>query len=60
MVLLSSAVLFSFWQLARVVDQDRAKAQAVIQLNLSKEVMDVDFDDICEYLGETDISDYLG
>ncbi len=39
-------------QLATIVDQDRRKATAVIQLNLSKDVMDVDFDDICEYIGD--------
>lgn len=42
------------------MNQDRAKAEAVVQLNLSKEVMNVNFDDICEYLGETDVNDYLG
>lgn len=46
------------WQLASVVDQDRVNADAVIQLNLSKEVMNVNFDDICEYLGEIDVNDY--
>ncbi len=39
-------------QLATIVDQDRRKATAVIQLNLSKDVMDVDFDYICEYIGD--------
>lgn len=45
-------------QLATVIDQDRVKAEAVIQLNLSKEVMNADFDDICEYLVE-DEDDYI-
>ena len=46
-------------QLATVVDQDRTTAEAVIQLNLSKEVMNVHFDDICEYLAVSGDDDYL-
>lgn len=37
-----------------VVDQDREKATAVVQLNLSKDVLNLDFDDICEYIGSDD------
>ena len=43
---------FNFLQLATIVEQDRTKGKAVIQLNLSKEVMNVDFDDICAYVGD--------
>lgn len=34
-----------------VVEQDREKATAVVQLRLSKDVLNVDFDDICQYVG---------
>ena len=51
---------FSSIQLATIIDQDRARAEAVVQLNLSKEVMNVGFDDICEYLVKEDEDDYIG
>lgn len=41
-------------QLGTVIDQERSQAKAVIELNLSKEVMNVDFDDICEYVGDAE------
>ncbi len=36
------------------MDQDRHKAKAVVELSLSKEVLQVDFDNICEYTGTID------
>ena len=34
-----------------VVEQDRERATAVVQLHESKEVLNLDFDDICQYVG---------
>lgn len=44
-------------QLARIIEQDRPKAKAVVELLLSKEVLNVHFDDICEYVGDIDDMD---
>jgi len=39
------------FQLGIVLEQNREKASAVIQLQDSKEVLVVEFDDICHYVG---------
>ena len=44
-------------QLARVIEQERSKAKAVVELVLSKEVLSVHFDDICEYVGDVEDMD---
>ena len=44
-------------QLARIVEQDRPKAKAVVELILTKEVLAVHFDDICEYVGDVEEMD---
>ena len=41
-------------QLARIVEQERSKAKAVVELVMSKEVLNVHFDDICEYVGDVE------
>ncbi len=38
-------------QLGMVVEQDRERATAVIQLQDNKEVLNAEFDDICQYMG---------
>ena len=44
-------------QLARIIEQDRPKAKAVVQLLSSKEVLSVHFDNICEYVGDVEDMD---
>ena len=39
-------------QLARILEQDRPRAKAVVELLQTKEVLSVHFDDICEYVGD--------
>ncbi len=54
----SSAVYVSnIMQLARVIEQERSRAKAVVELVLSKEVLSVHFDDICEYVGDVEDMD---
>lgn len=36
------------------MEQDRRKARAIVELSMSKEVLQLDFDDICEYTGIID------
>ena len=43
-------------QLATIIEQDRSKAKATVETGLTKEVTNVHFDDICEYVG--DVEDY--
>lgn len=44
-------------QLARIIKQERSRAEAVVELILSKEVLSVHFDDICEYVGDVEEMD---
>lgn len=44
-------------QLARIIKQERSRAEAVVELVLSKEVLSVHFDDICEYVGDVEEMD---
>ena len=44
-------------QLARILEQDRPKAKAVVEMILTKEVIGVHFDDICEYVGDVEDMD---
>lgn len=39
-------------QLAVLLKRDKSKYSAVIQLTLDKKVVPVDFDDICEHIGD--------
>lgn len=43
--------VFSF-QIATLLEQDRANARAVVNLIVTKEILKLDFDDLCEYIGE--------
>lgn len=43
--------------MATIIEQNRERATAIVQVNLTKEVMQVDFDDICEYSGDPDMED---
>lgn len=47
----------SYMQLARIIEQDRPKAKAVVQLLSSKEILSVHFDNICEYVGDVEDMD---
>ena len=52
-----NACLLSYLQLARVIEQERQKAKAVVELLSSKEILSVHFDNICEYIGDTEDMD---
>lgn len=43
--------VFSF-QIATLLEQDRANARAVVNLIVTKEILKLDFEDLCEYIGE--------
>ena len=49
--------VFVILQLARIIKQERSRAEAVVELVLSKEVLSVHFDDICEYVGDVEDMD---
>ena len=49
--------MLSYMQLAKIIEQDRPKAKAVVQLLSSKEVLSVHFDNICEYVGDVEDMD---
>lgn len=44
-------------QLARIIEQDRPKAKAVVELVLTNEVLSVHFDNICEFVGDVEDMD---
>jgi len=44
-------MFFITLQVASIIEQERSKARAIIEVIDSQEVLKVDFDDICEYTG---------
>ena len=45
-------VLFPLFQIATLLEQDRANARAVVNLVVTKEILKLDFEDLCEYVGD--------
>lgn len=42
-------------QMAVIVERNKTKCRATVQLQLTKEVVTVDYDNICEYVGDSDV-----
>lgn len=42
-------------QMAVVIDRSNSKCKATVQLQQTKEIVTVDYDHICEYVGDMDV-----
>ena len=42
-------------QMAMIVDRNKSECRATVQLQQTKELLTVDYDDICEYVGDSDV-----
>ena len=42
-------------QMGMIVDRNKSECRATVQLQQTKELLTVDYDDICEYVGDSDV-----
>ena len=47
-------VVFFLLQIAAVLDRDRSKYKVVVELIQTGEIVTLDYDDVCEYTGDTE------